>query len=389
MAKLRVGMITCWYKNIAMSNYSGYLKNEQEKLKVVVEIITSRCLCEERYCGSPDIFQGECRQVSWPTLPFFRIKKHLQVLVWLPRVLYQLLRGIRYLSQCKDCDVIHYQQCPPFSFDILPLIGLLLVPTSKVKIVTLHSSIQSVPRRLYPLLKKVYSRADRIIVHSNEQKMAAIKLGLLNSQIEVIQHGISNTKYLGVKRKEITFFGAPTERKGFFTILKALKILREKGRSVNIDVYGIYSEGEKEMAITVAQNMGVGDLIRWNGRVSETEFDKKMQGSLFTFAVYTIPVPGSSIITRALANGTPMIVSEGIGGSMEYVGRAGIIISNNDAVALARSVTRLLDDELFRRYMIKRCTERVQSLLLWEEVAKRTLQIYLESMRKREMRVRA
>jgi len=389
LAKLRVGMITCWYKNIAMSNYSRYLKNEQEKLKVVVEIITSRCLCEERYCGSPDIFQGKCRQVSWPILPFFRIKKDLQVLVWLPRLLYQLLRGIRYLSQCKDCDVIHYQQCPPFSFDILPLIGLLLVPTSKVKIVTLHSSIQSVPRRFYPLLKRVYSRADRIIVHSNEQKMAAIKLGLSNSQIEVIQHGILNTKYLGVKRKEITFFGAPTKRKGFFTILKALKILREEGRSVNIDVYGIYSESEKEMAITVAQNMGVGDLIRWNGRLSETEFDKKMQGSLFTFAVYTVPVPGSSIITRALANGTPIIVSEKIGGSMEYVGRAGITISNNDPVALARSVTRLLDDELLRRYMIKRCTERVQSLLLWEEVAKRTLQIYLESMRKREMRVRA
>jgi glycosyltransferase involved in cell wall biosynthesis len=384
-----VGMITCWYKNLAMSNYSGYLKNEQEKLKVEVEIITSRCLCEERYCGSSDIFQGECRQVSWPTIPFFRIKKEHQILFWLPHVLYQLLRGIRYLSQCKDCDVIHYQQSPPFSFDILPLIGLLLVPTSKVKIVTIHSSIQSVPIRCYPFLKKVYSRADRIIVHSNEQKMAAIKLGLSNSQIEVIQHGISNTKHLGVKRKEITFFGAPTERKGFFTILKALKMLREEGRSVNIDVYGIYSEGEKETAIAAAQNMGVGDLIRWNGRVSEAEFDKKMQGSLFTFAVYTVPVPGSSIITRALANGTPVIATEEIGGSIEYLGRAGIIICNNDPVALARSVKRLLDDERLRKNITERCTERGRSLLLWEEVAKRTLQIYLESMRKREMRVRA
>jgi glycosyltransferase involved in cell wall biosynthesis len=219
--------------------------------------------------------------------------------------------------------------------------------------------------------------------------MAAIKLGLLNSQIEVIQHGISNMKYLGVKRKEITFFGAPTKRKGFFTILKALKMLREEGRSVNIDVYGIYSEGEKETAIVAAQNMGVGDLIRWNGRVSEAEFDKKMQGSLFTFAVYTVPVPGSSVITRALANGTPVIATEEIGGSIEYLGRAGIIICNDDPVALARSVTRLLDDERLRKYVTKRCTERGRSLLPWEEVAKRTLQIYLESMRKREMRVRA
>jgi glycosyltransferase involved in cell wall biosynthesis len=378
-------MVTCWYKNIALSNYSGHLKSEQEKRKVEVEIITSRCLCEERYCGSSDMFQGECRQVSWPTLPFFRIKKReLQVLVWLPRVVYQLLRGIRYLSQCKDCDVIHYQQSPPFSFDILPLIGLLLVPTPKVKIVTIHSSIQSVPRWLYPFLKKLYSRADRLIVHSNEQKMAAIKLGLSKSQIEVIQHGISRTKYLGVKRKEITFFGAPTERKGFFTVLQALKILRDEGRLVHIDVYGIYSEGEKEIAVTAAQNMGVGDLIRWNGRLSEDEFDKKMQGSLFTFAVYTGSVPGSSIITRALANGTPVIASD-IGGSMEYLGRAGIIISNNDPLALARSVTRLLDDELLRRYVTKRCTVRARRLLFWEEVAKRTLQIYLESMRTREM----
>jgi glycosyltransferase involved in cell wall biosynthesis len=245
-----------------------------------------------------------------------------------------------------------------------------------------------VPRWLYPFLKKLYSRADRLIVHSNEQKMAAIKLGLSKSQIEVIQHGISRTKYLGVKRKEITFFGAPTERKGFFTVLQALKILRDEGRLVHIDVYGIYSEGEKEIAVTAAQNMGVGDLIRWNGRLSEDEFDKKMQGSLFTFAVYTGSVPGSSIITRALANGTPVIASD-IGGSMEYLGRAGIIISNNDPLALARSVTRLLDDELLRRYVTRRCTARARSLLLWEEAAKRTLQIYLESMRTREMRVLA
>ena len=389
MAKLRVGMVTCWYKNIAMANYSGHLKSEQEKRKVEVEIVTSHCLCEERYCGSSDIFQGECRHVSWPTLPFFRIKRReLRVLVWLPQVVYQLLRGIRYLSQCKDCDVIHYQQCPPFSFDILPLAGLLLVPTPKVKIVTIHSSSQSMPRWFYPFLRKLYLRTDRLIVHSNEQKTEAIKLGLPKSQIEVIQHGISRTKHLGVKRKEVTFFGAPTKRKGFFTVLQALRILRNEGRSVHVDVYGIYSEGEKEVATTVAQNMGVGDLIRWNGRLSEDEFDKKMQGSLFTFAVYTESVPGSSIITRALTNGTPVIASD-VGGSVEYLGRAGIIISNNNPIALARSVTRLLDDELLRRYVTRRCTARARSLLLWEEAAKRTLQIYLESMRTREMRVLA
>lgn len=381
-------MITCWYKNIAMSNYSGHPKSELEKLNVEVEIITSRCLCEKRYCGCSDIFQSECRYVSWPTLPFFRIQKELQILVWFPRFLYQLLRGMKYLSKCKDCDVIHYQQCPPFSFDILPLIGLLLVPTPKVKIVTIHSPFQSLPIWLYPFLKKVYSRADKLIVNSNEQKKAAIKLGLLNSQIELVQHGISKTEYLGVKRKDITFFGAPTERKGFFTILKALKLLREEGRALNISIYGIYSEGEKEKAITAAQNMGVGDLIRWRGRVPEAEFDKKMQESLFTLAVYTIPVPSSSIITRALANVTPVIACKEIGGSVEYLGNAGIIIYADDPVALARSIKRLLDDEPLRRGLTKRCIERVQKLLSWEEVAKRALKIYFEIMKKREMRVR-
>lgn len=382
MASLSVGLITCWYKNISVANYSHHLKSELEKLKVDVKIITSRCLCEERYVGDSDAFQSECRYVSWPIVPFLKpSSRELQGLMWFPHNFFQLLRGIKYLRQCRDCDVIHYQQSAPFSFGTLPLLGLLLIPTRKAKIVTIHSFDRFMVRRLYRFLNKFYLLADCIIVHSNEQKMEAIRLGLPEDRLEVVYHGAPNVKRLSVKRKEITFFGAPQERKGFFTILQALKVLKDLRRSICLSIYGIYSEKEKEIAMVAARRLDVADMLHWGGRLSEDDFDKKMQESLFTLAVYSMAIPGSSIITRAMVNAAPVIASN-VGGSKEYLGKGGITIPPNDPATLAKTMATLLDDDKLRRQLSEHSMTRGTYLLSWRKIARKTLGIYLEAMQR-------
>jgi hypothetical protein len=61
----------------------------------------------------------------------------------------------------------------------------------------------------------------------------------------------------------------------------------------------------------------------WCGSVSESEFDEKMQESIFTFAIHTVPVFGSATITRAMMNGTPVIATP-LGGSSDYLDDTGM-----------------------------------------------------------------
>jgi Glycosyltransferase len=109
--------------------------------------------------------------------------------------------------------------------------------------------------------------------------------------------------------------------------------------------------------------------------LSEREFDEKMQESIFTFAIPTEPVWGSSIITRAMMNGTPVIATP-LGGSSEYLGDAGVYVSPNDPASLASAVRDLLENRRLREDLGKMVRQRALQYLSWEAIAEKTIQIY-------------
>jgi len=223
----------------------------------------------------------------------------------------------------------------------------------------------------------MYKHADMIIVHSKEQKKRTIKLGIPKHRIKVIPHGAQRVEELGSKRKRIIFFGAPMKRKGFFTLIKALEILKNSSVKIDLEIYGIYGTNEKNNAIKEAKKLGVDELLSWYGKLSEHEFDEKMQESMFTFAVYPKPIAGSSIITRAMINGTPVIASN-VGGSKEYLEDAGIFVPPNDPQALASAIQKLADNKTLREKMGQEARKRAKTLLSWDNIAKETFRTYLE-----------
>ncbi len=372
-------MITCWYKNISMANYVFNLKKALEKRGTLVQIITSNCICEHAYHGESEIFQGECRLVCQPLIPFMKItgKKLRHPVLRIIHSIFQTIRGIRYLAKCGDCHIIHYHQSSPFSFGGFPLLPLLLIPTPQKKIVTIHNFDRIIMSPRLQILNNMYKHADMIIVHSKEQKKRTIKLGIQKHKIKVIPHGAQHVEELGPKRKRITFFGAPMKRKGFFTLIKALEILKNSGVKINLEIYGIYGTNEKNNAIKEAKKLGVDELLSWYGKLSEREFDEKMQESMFTFAVYPKPIAGSSIITRAMINGTPVIASN-VGGSKEYLEDSGIFVSPNDPQVLASAIQRLTDNKTLREKMGQEARERAKTLLSWDNIAEETFRTYLE-----------
>jgi glycosyltransferase involved in cell wall biosynthesis len=221
----------------------------------------------------------------------------------------------------------------------------------------------------------VYQYADAVIVHSEQQKHLTIQAGIPEDKIHVVFIGGQQVNLRGLARTRVSWFGSPEEFKGFFILLKALRILRDEGIKINLEVYGIYGEEAEEIAKKEARRNNVEDQIQWYGSLSELAFDEKMQESMFTFAVYTDPVWGSSIITRAMMNGTPLIATP-LGGSSEYLGDTGMYVPPNDPLALASAIRSLLENRSLREDLGKMVRQRALQYLSWDAIAEKTTRIY-------------
>jgi len=374
----KIGMITCWYENISMANYSKNLKEALEKNKgLQVKIVSSHCLCRQWYAQRRNIFEDECKVVSIPYLATLTNTQGLtRIFAFLTESLLHFFRALQYWAETKDCDIVHYQQSASYSFGMLPLFFLLLLPSPKKRIVTIHNIDQLSLNPKLKFLNKAYRRATKIVVHSRGLRKIAKSLGIPEHKIAVIPHGSQSVQQYGLERKEITFFGAPIERKGFSTVLEALKILKDRGQKLSVNIYGIYSEKDKDIAISKAKSIGVNDQLIWGGRLTETEFDRKMQESLFTFATYARGfMSGSNIVTRAMANATPIIASN-VGTIPEYLGEGGVLVPPNNPTVLAEAIEMLLKDKTRREMLGEKGKERAQKLFPWNRIAEKTAEIY-------------
>lgn len=379
LRKMNVGIITCWYKNISMANYSYNLIRSLEKHSFIkVKVISSRCFCEkERYCESKNFLQDDrCQLVNFPPFIYLHPQRRISwVFYTVIQILTHFMRGVIYLSKCKSCDVIHYQ-LSAHSLGILPLIPIILIPTPNKKIVTSHTIDKTAGLRF---LKAIYNKADKVLVHSEEMRKDLMSIGVHPSKIEIIPHGAKIPVLYSKQRNKITFFGAPIKQKGAFVLFEALKILKDKGEEIKVHFYGIYSASEKEAAYQRAKELDVDGCIVWGGRLSESDFDVKMQESMFTFAIYTEPVSGSSILTRAMANATPIIATN-IGGLPEYSQKFAVLIPPNDPEELARAILMLKNDQDLRTIMSEIAREEALKIS-WDVIAEKTLKVYFDALK--------
>ena len=330
-------------------------------------------MCKYKYRGSSSLFDGNYSLVTTPFDSYADEpdRSKVQSLVYGTS---RIPLGLRYAKQCKDSDVIHYQQSSMWSFGELPLLTLLTQTKVPHKVVTIHD-LSSLPLARVLHLHRVYQYADAVTVHSEQQKDRMVQVGIPEDKIHVVFHGGHPVNLMGLERTRVSFFGEPLEYKGFFTLLNALRILRDEGIKVNLEVYGIYTEEAEQTAKKEARRHNVEDQIQWYGRLSELEFDEKMQESIFTFAVYTEPVEGSAIITRAMMNGTPVIATP-IGGSSEYLGDTGTYVPPSDPSALAVAIRSLLENRSLREDRGKMTRQRALQYLSWDAIAEKTIQIY-------------
>ncbi|MGZ4865440.1 MAG: glycosyltransferase, partial [Halobacteriota archaeon] len=91
--------------------------------------------------------------------------------------------------------------------------------------------------------------------------------------------------------------------------------------------------------------------------------------------VYTEEVWGSSLIARAMMNGTPLIATP-IGGTSEYLGDTGVYVPASDPFALAVAIRSLLEDAKLRKDLGNKVRQRALQYLSWDAIAEKTIHIY-------------
>ena len=263
-----------------MANYSDNLINALMRKDVSVNVVTSHCVCKNNYRGSSSLFNGKYRLVTTPFDSFGDDLDRSRI----RGLIYRTSRiplGWLYAKQCRGSDILHYQQSSIFSFGELPLYTLLTQTKVPYKVVTIHNLYLDSLYRPMRLLHRVYQYADAVIVHSEQQKHLTIQTGVPEDKIHVVFIGGQQVNLRGLVRTRVSWFGSPEEFKGFFILLKALRILRDEGIKINLEVYGIYGEEAEETAKKEARRNNVEDQIHWCGSLSELEFDEKMQESMF------------------------------------------------------------------------------------------------------------
>ena len=374
MKEIKVCMIACYYKNASVANYTKGLISPLEGIQDLdIRLIASHCKCLRRFPKGQSVLIGKCSFLNCPylTASSSRLKRLNLLIDRIPQRLLNLFRGLIYLRACNGYDIIHFHQSSSYAFGFLPLIPLILL-SSRKKIVTVHSidTIQKIN-----FLYKLYNRVDKVIVHSESMKKYLINKGVSRSRIVKVFHGVDIPNLFGLKRTKITFMGAPEERKGILTILDALSILKRKNINIQVYIYGFYSDYERRKMEFQATSRNVDDCLVWGGRLSENDFDKKLQESLFTLAVYNVATSGSNLVTRAMANATPVIASD-IGGLREYLDGSAIFLAPRDPEALAETIESMLKNPELLEELGLKGRKRALSFFSREEIAKRTASIY-------------
>lgn len=145
---------------------------------------------------------------------------------------------------------------------------------------------------------------------------------------------------------QIVFVGAVRPVKGVDVLLRAMRILEDSGRRVNLVLvgeafFGAYRQEELRLQRMVVE-LDLQDRVRFAGKQPLPELVRYMQQS----AALVLPSRAESlgmVLVEALACGTPVVATR-CGGPEDIVNdRVGVLVPPEDPGALARGIERVLD----------------------------------------------
>ena len=167
------------------------------------------------------------------------------------------------------------------------------------------------------------------------------------------------------EERHILSVGRLVEKKGFYVLLDALRILADQGEAFRASIIG---DGlERESLQLRIEALGLGDRVQLLGALDQGEVRDHMQRA----AVFCLPClvgeDGNrdalpTVLLEALASGLP-VISTPVTGIPEILaaGRAGVLVPEHDSAATAAALRALLGDRGKRKELAREGRAHVEA----------------------------
>jgi glycosyltransferase involved in cell wall biosynthesis len=229
-------------------------------------------------------------------------------------------------------------------------------------------------RRKY-IIRYLLDRAAYVVVLSPYWKNWISRV-TCNGRIECLYNPVEIHEYKVVedaKPFNVLFLGRLGERKGTYDLLKAVALLHERHRTLQVICGG---DGELDKTRKLAEELGIASRVRLVGWVKGHDKERLLsEAAVLILPSYHEGLPMA--VLEAMAHGVP-IISTHVGGIPDIIenGREGILIAPGDVIALADSLERLLKNPPLRIAMGKVAHEKAVSLFAVDKVLTQLSTLY-------------
>ena len=226
---------------------------------------------------------------------------------------------------------------------------------------------------------KILKSADAVIAVSNFIKDLAIRIGVLSQKIYVVYNAVDFLPDAPKREKPsfptLVFSGRLVPWKGVEMLVRVVSKLKERYPKISFEILG--DGPELGRLKELVRGLGIGENVRFRGRVSETDSHSVFaRSTVFVLNTNYEGLPHS--VLNAMRVGIPVITTP-VGGNPEVVqnGVNGFLAPHNDEEAWFKAIAKLLDDEDLREKFIRN-GEKTLEKFKWSELLFKTIEIFKE-----------
>lgn len=234
-------------------------------------------------------------------------------------------------------------------------------------------------------LERITKRwVDLIISNSYSAREILIKNGKIpRKKIKVIPNGIEIPEKLEKVKKDYIVIGAIgnlRKAKGYFHLIDAAKIVKEKFKNIKFYIVG---EGElKEEIIRYIEKNGLNGYFVLTGYI-ENIYEYLKIFDIFVLSSLWEGCPVS--LLESMGYGIPSVATDV--GDVPYIidnGKNGYIVKSGDCKEMAKKIIDLIENEDLRAKMGQKAREKIKKWYSFEEMVKAYASIYLEELKNKK-----
>lgn len=280
----------------------------------------------------------------------------------------QMVRLSYYLPYYRDTDLVHAHFAYKAAVTGMQIANLLGKPFT----FTAHAyEIFSRPDYSKGRLKTLTDNAERIITPSVFNKNYIIKeTGCAEEKIEIVRATIRAEKFSNKSpgngaRGEIKIIaiGRLVEKKGFEYLIRAMRSVVKENSSVFLNIIG--DGNQKKELMELSENMNLSRCVNFLGSRSNEECVQELSSSDIAVLPCVVAKNGDLdvcplTLQEAMAMGIP-VVSTTVGSIPELItdGEEGLLVPERDESALAKAITKLIDNPILGQEMGKKGREKI------------------------------